>query len=115
MNNNYSPVLMTEEFWANSQFSIARHCGGMQYNGAKYYIVNKQGKDLWECSHEAEKEGREKAIPPGEPADLVHEKFIPYYRKLGREKFLELLEGNRNTSHDMLHKIFKDAVKEIKR
>ena len=112
---NFAPVLMEEAFWMNSQLSIARHYGRIQYNGATYKIVNKEGKDLWECTHEANKEGRDMAIPAGEPADLVHEKFIPYYRKLGRDKFIEILKDNRNSDHDLLHKIYKEKVKAASR
>lgn len=66
---------MAEEYWANSQFSIARYYGGVNINGKQFLVVNKDGKDIYECSLEAEREGREKAIPPGEPADhtTLHE------------------------------------------
>lgn len=113
MSNNKTsgPVLMEEEFWANSHFSVARYSGGIKYNGVEYLIVNKEGKDIYECSEEAEREGREKAIPAGEPADLVHSDFIPYYRKLGREKFIEILKQNRTLSHEMLHEIYKKHIK----
>lgn len=85
---------MTEEYWANSQFSIARYYGGIKFNGHEYVIVNKDGKDIFECSDEAEKEGREKAIEPGEPCDLCRRDFVPLYRRLGRNAFLELLRNN---------------------
>lgn len=32
------------------------------------------------------------AIPPGEPADLVHADWIPVYKVLGRNKLLKLLK-----------------------
>lgn len=86
------PLLMTEEFWANSQFSIARYYGGMTYNGRQYIIVDKLGRDLWECSAIAKREGREKAIEPGEPADLVLATLQMAYRKLGRERIIELIK-----------------------
>lgn len=85
---------MTEEYWANSQFSIARYYGEIKFNGHEYVIVNKDGKDIFECSCEAEKEGREKAIEPGEPCDLCRRDFVPLYRRLGRNAFLELLRTN---------------------
>ena len=87
-------IVMTEEFWANSQFSIARYYGRIRVDGHDWVIVNKDGKDIFELSREAEKTGREKAIEPGEPADLCRDDFIPIYRKLGRERFLEFLEQN---------------------
>lgn len=87
-------IVMTEEFWANSQFSIARYCGRIHIDNHDWVIVNKDGKDIFELSREAEKAGREKAIEPGEPADLCRLDFVPIYRKLGRERFLEFLEQN---------------------
>jgi len=86
------PLIMTEEYWANSQLSIARYYGGINFNGKRYLIVNKEGKDLFELSIEAAKAGREKAIEPGEPADLVLESLIPSYKKLGRDKIIELVK-----------------------
>lgn len=83
---------MTEECWANSQLSIARYYGGINFMGHQYLIVNKDGKDLFELSIEADKAGREKAIEPGEPADLVLVSLIPSYKKLGRDRIIELLK-----------------------
>lgn len=87
-------IIYPEEYWMNSQLSIARHYGGININGKMYIIVNKEGKDLFECTHEAEKEGREKAIPAGEPADLILAEWQPIYRALGRDAFMEHLETN---------------------
>lgn len=84
-----NPILFTEEQWANSQLSIARHFGRIKFNGEEYIILNKDGKDVFECSWEADLQGRDKAIPAGEPCDLVNVKYCKEYRKLGREKFLE--------------------------
>lgn len=84
-----SAIIMTEEYWATSPFSIARYYGGIKVDGVDYVIVNKEGKDIYECSIEAEKAGREKAIEPGEPADLIDRRYIPMYKKLGRDKFIE--------------------------
>lgn len=88
------PIIITENVWANSQLSIARHYGRIScYNGT-YIIVNKDGKDIFECSHEARIAGRTKAIEPGEPADLCRAEFIPIYRKLKRERFFQFLKDN---------------------
>lgn len=87
-------IVMTEEFWRNSPFSIARHYGGIKIGGKEYVIVNKDGKDIFQCSMEAAKAGREKAIEPGEPADLCRRDFVPIYRKMGREKFLQFIKDN---------------------
>lgn len=89
--NNY-PLLMTEEYWANSQLSVAKYYGGMTFNGRKYIIVDKLGRDLWECSKIAEKEGREKAIEPGDPADLILATLQKAYRKLGRDHIIALIK-----------------------
>ena len=80
---------MAEEYWASSPYSIARYYGGIKTGGVEYIIVNKEGKDIYECSAEAEKAGREKAIEPGEPCDLIDKRYQPIYRKVGREKFIE--------------------------
>ena len=83
---------MTEEYWVNSQLSVARYYGGMTFNGRKYIIVDKLGRDLWECSAIAEREGRDKAIEPGEPADLILATIQKAYRKLGRDRIIELIK-----------------------
>ena len=89
MRQRKNPILFTEEQWRNSQLSIARFYGGVTINSAEYVILNKDGKDIFECSKEAELLGQNEAIPAGEPADLVNVRFKREYRKLGREKFLE--------------------------
>lgn len=86
-----APLLMTEDFWANSQLSIARYYGKITFNGRKYIIVDKHGRDLFECSAIADKEGREKAIEPGEPADLILSTLRFAYRKLGRDRIIALI------------------------
>lgn len=86
-----NPLLMTEEYWANSQFSIVRHYGAIKISGIEYVIVNKEGKDIFECSAEAEKAGRDKAIEPGEPCDLIQRALIPIYKRLGRAELIRLL------------------------
>lgn len=92
------PIAMTEEYWANSQFSIARYYGQIKINGHVYVIVNKEGKDIFECSAEAEKAGREKAIEAGEPCDLCLQEMIPVYRHFERERFFELLKEGKKPS-----------------
>lgn len=91
MNTNY-PLLMTEEFWANSQLSVARYYGGVTFEGREYIIVDKLGRDLWECSAIAAREGRQKAIEPGEPADLILKSLRWAYRKLGRDRIIVLIK-----------------------
>lgn len=94
--NGSVPVMMAEEYWANSQLSIARHTGQVKCWGRVYVIVDKRGHDIFECSQEAQKEGREMAIEPGEPADLVDTRYVKIYRKVGREKFIEMLRTDTN-------------------
>lgn len=89
-----TPILFTEEAWMGSQLSVARYYGGITYGGQKYIVVNKEGRDLFECSAIAKKEGREKAIEPGEPADLIRKDFQPIYREIGRDKFIATLEAH---------------------
>lgn len=87
-----SPILMTEEVWVNSQLGIARYYGEIKVNSIIYIIVDKRGRDLFECSAEAVRLGKDKAIEPGEPADLIQKTFVPLYRKLGRDAFIKCLE-----------------------
>lgn len=80
---------MTEEYWANSQFSVARYYGGIQIGGKSYKIVNKQGATIFELSDPDSPyyvgDGN-MAIPPGEPADLVLEEWIPNIQETGARK-----------------------------
>lgn len=73
----------------NSQFSLVRFYGGCKINGEDYSIVDKDGTTLLELS-----DGM--AIEPGEPADLIMNKAIPAYKKLGRQRFIELLKAGKS-------------------
>lgn len=90
-----TPIIMTEEYWMYTQLSIARRTGGIRFNGVEYIVVNKDGKDLFQCSIEAEKAGREKAIEPGEPADLIDKRYLKYYKHFGRDKFIEMVKDGK--------------------
>ena len=103
------PILMTEEFWSDSPLSIVRYYGHIKNRGTEYVIVNKEGKDIFECSKEADEQGRDYAIPPGEPCDLCRADVVPIYRKLGREKFIEFLKQNPDV---WTLKEIKDRLKE---
>ena len=109
------PICMDEAFWMNSQLSIARHYGRISNGGNVWYIVNSRGMDLFECTYEANKLGRDKAIPAGEPADLVRADFIKYYKKLGRDKFLSVLKEHPQATDKELAAIFKDLTKPKKK
>lgn len=105
------PILMTEEYWAYSQFSVARHFGGMKFNGENYSIVNKDGITVRELSDPDSKhyvEG-DKVIPPGEPCDLIMDKWIPVYKKLGRERTIGLVKNG--TSLEVAKQMIKAMKK----
>ena len=111
--SNKAPICMAEEFWMNTHLSVARHYGGVQFNGHRYIIVDKHGRDLWEASMAKDREGSDKAIPPGEPADLLRQDFQKFYKKLGREKFIEILKDNPHTSDEALKNIYKENTKKL--
>lgn len=92
MSSTNYPLLMTEEYWANTQLSVVRYYGHISFMGHEYIIVNKEGKDIFQLSAEADKAGREKAIEPGEPCDLVLKSLVSAYRKLGRDRIIALIE-----------------------
>jgi len=104
---NKAPICMTEEFWANSQLSIARYYGHITFSGHEYWILDKRGRDLFECRAIADKDGRTKAIEPGEPADLVRQDFLKVYRELGRDRFLQILKYSHDLSDDAILRAMK--------
>lgn len=106
-----APIIMEESYWVNSQLSIARYYGGIIFMKKKYEIVNKDGITLYELSDPSSpyyvKDG--KAIPPGEPADLVQTDWIPVYKALGRKKTFELVQSGKTLGEALL------MVKEVKK
>lgn len=84
-------LLMSESHWMSTQLSVVRHFGHCKFNGFRYIIVDEKGRDLWECSAAATREGRSMAIEPGAPADLICVDLQPHYRRLGRNRILTLL------------------------
>lgn len=58
--------------------------------------------------------GKEKAIEPGEPCDLVREDFVKYYKKLRRDKFLAVLKKHPTASEQELKTIMKEKIKNKK-
>lgn len=104
---------MTEAFWANSHLSVARHYGRVRFQGVEYIIVNKDGKDIFQCAAEAKRAGRTNAIESGEPADLLDKRFLSYYRKLGRDRFIEILQQSLHDSDTAMLALFKTAVKDL--
>lgn len=121
-------VIMTEEYWANSHFSVARYYGGIQIGDKSYKIVNKQGATIFELSDPNSPyyvgDGVKKAIEPGEPADLVLEEWIPIYKKLGRERTIECVKQGMSVHEarklctkvrSNVHKTAKSCTKDGKR
>ena len=104
-----APLLMTEEFWSNSQLSIVRYYGEIVFAGRKYIIVDKHGRDIYECSAIAERECRDKAIEPGEPADLILSTLRFAYRKLGRDRIISLIKEGK--TEDEIKALAKKGVK----
>jgi len=96
MSSTNYPLLMTEEFWANTQLSVVRYYGLCQFMGHEYIIVNKEGKDIFQLSAEAHKAGRDKAIEPGEPCDLLIKTLMVAYRKLGRDRIIALIKEGKS-------------------
>lgn len=83
-----SAIMMAKEFWLNSQFSIARFYGGISINETRYIIM-------------------------GSEQDLVDDKFAKYYHKLGREKFVQILEQNKYASKTSVAQAMKNALSEF--
>lgn len=107
-------VLITEEAWSSSQLSIVRYTGQIRLNGRHMMIVNKDGKDFFQCSYEADISGRNMAIEPGEPADLVDVRFIPAYKVLGRDRFIELLTAHSHEDDKSLLDMFRAEVRKTR-
>ena len=107
--DNGAPLVIVEEYWANSMLSIVRHTAMIEFRGHRYIIVDKLGRDIFEASEIAEKEGRDKAIEPGEPCDLCRMDFVPTYRAIGREKVIELIKAGK--TKEEIEKIAKDNGK----
>lgn len=109
-------ILMAEEYWMNTQLSIAKHYGEvkMKIGGEtiNYIIVNKEGKDIFECSLEAQKAGREKAIEPGEPVDLVDRRYVPAYRMMGRDAFIQMIQEHHRLTPEIAMELAKEHVSE---
>lgn len=82
-------ILMTKEVWMNSQFSIARFYGGIHINGTRYIIM-------------------------GSEQDLVDDGFAKYYNKLGREKFIQILEQYKQSDKEVVKQAMGDALNAMK-
>lgn len=60
------PIFMTQDYWMNSQFSIAKHTGALNINGHLYVVYG---------------------------TDLIREDWLPVLKKLGRERTIGLIKN----------------------
>ena len=81
------PLLMEQEYWMNTYYSVARHTGGVKINGNDYIVVDKFGRSLYETS-----------IPAGATADLIYVGLQKSYKKLGRDAIIEALNRGKTLS-----------------
>lgn len=107
-------IVFTEEYWANSQLSVARFYGQIKIGGNTYIIVDKYGRDIFHLSALAAKEGRIKAIEPGQPADLVDSRYVKAYRIMGRDAFLAMLKDHPQLSVKRANELAAIYAKEHK-
>ena len=100
-------IVIAKEAWLCSQLSIAKYYGGIdisdEENGTRHFlVVDGKGQPY---------QGR---LSPREPADLVDKEFIPFYRKLGRDKFISIVSREPLASRKGLKQILSAAVQEKK-
>ena len=91
------PLLMVQEYWMNTYYSVARHTGGVRINGKDYIVVDKFGRSLFETS-----------IPAGATADLIYVDLQKSYKKLGRDAIIEALNRGKTLSEIKAMKSRKD-------
>lgn len=84
-----APIMMTKECWMASQLSVARFAGGCKAWGKEYLVVPQS-------------------------ADLVRTDFLPFYTKLGRDKFLETLRFYPHADEKQLRQHMKNLLAERK-
>ena len=85
------PILITYEYWANSQFSIARHTGGLKINGKDYLLISEHSNRY--------------------TPDLLRFDWVPIYTKLGRKKTIGLI--NNGTSLSVAKQMIKVKKEEL--
>ena len=100
-------IVIAKEAWLCSQLSIAKYYGGIdisdEENGTRHFlVVDGKGHPY---------QGR---LCPREPADLVDKEFLPFYRKLGRDKFISIVSMEPLASRKGLKQILSAAVQEKK-
>ena len=100
-------IVIAKEAWLCSQLSIAKYYGGIdisdEENGTRHFlVVDGKGQPY---------QGR---LSPREPADLVDKEFIPFYRKLGRDKFISIVSMEPLASRKGLKQILSAEVQKVK-
>ena len=80
-----APVMMTKEYWTASQLSVARFTGGCRAWNHEYLVMPQTG-------------------------DLLRSDFIPFYTKLGRPRFMQILKVNPCIEETDLKKMMKEAI-----
>lgn len=100
-------IVIAKEAWLCSQLSIAKYSGGIdisdEENGTRHFlVVDGKGQPY---------QGK---LIPSVPADLVDKEFIPFYRKLGRDKFISIVSMEPLASRKGLKQILSAAVQEKK-
>lgn len=76
-------IVMEFGYWNNTPLSIAKYFGSINLNGTLYVIV-------------------------GDEHDLVRVDFVGIYKRLGRDKFLEIITDNYQATPTELKEIFKN-------
>lgn len=100
-------IVIAKEAWLCSQLSIAKYSGGIdisdEENGTRHFlVVDGKGQPY---------QGK---LIPRVPADLVDKEFLPFYRKLGRDKFISIVSMEPLASRKGLKQILSAAVLEEK-
>lgn len=100
-------IVIAKEAWLCSQLSIAKYFGGIdisdEENGTRHFlVVDGKGQPY---------QGK---LIPSAPADLVDKEFLPFYRKLGRDKFISLVSREPLASRKGLKQILSAAVQKKK-
>ena len=81
--------MMTKEYWLASQLSVAKYAGGCKAFGHEYTVM---------------------------PVtfDLLRTDFMPMYKKLGRERFLQMLKDSPAVTDACLKRMMQDEIKASK-
>lgn len=100
-------IVIAKEAWLCSQLSIAKYSGGIdisdEENGKRHFqVVDGKGQPY------------QGILSPREPADLVDTEFLPFYRKLGRDKFISIVSMEPLASRKGLKQILSAEVQKVK-